>query len=129
MTRYARGLEELRLSPLLPDAWRDVVRSCLTPTGADRPDASTLLRRAERAADCSAPPRSPRPRARRRPHSALLAAVAALTLATAATAWTTVRDADPPFTAPPLCEKHQGDEDTGPLAGDPATFEVPRSAP
>ena len=43
---YARGAEELRLSPELPDAWREIVRDCLVP---DAPDASVtgeaLLRR------------------------------------------------------------------------------------
>lgn len=34
--RYARGEEELRLSPALPTAWRDIVRRCLAPTHEER---------------------------------------------------------------------------------------------
>jgi serine/threonine protein kinase len=41
--RYARGAEELRLSPELPEAWREIVRGCLAPTHLERvarvPDA------------------------------------------------------------------------------------------
>ncbi|MBD0423116.1 protein kinase [Streptomyces sp. TRM S81-3] len=46
---YARGTDELRLSPELPDAWRDIVRSCLTRTHADRIGTEALLRRVEAA--------------------------------------------------------------------------------
>ncbi|MFC8514132.1 protein kinase [Streptomyces sp. NPDC057257] len=75
---YARGTEELRLSPQLPDAWREIVRSCLSRTHADRIATEPLLRRVETAAGT---PRSPRrPRTRR---SAVLSAAAA-TVAVAA---------------------------------------------
>ncbi|MFJ8540852.1 protein kinase [Streptomyces sp. NPDC093586] len=42
---YARGTDELRLSPGLPDIWRDIVRDCLTRTHAGRVGTDTLLRR------------------------------------------------------------------------------------
>ncbi|MGP2435834.1 serine/threonine protein kinase [Streptomyces sp. JW3] len=42
---YARGADELRLSPELPDAWREIVRGCLTRTHADRIGTEELLRR------------------------------------------------------------------------------------
>ncbi|MGC3002976.1 protein kinase domain-containing protein, partial [Streptomyces sp. G35A] len=44
-TAYARGTGELRLSPELPDAWRDIVRACLTRTHEDRVGGGELLRR------------------------------------------------------------------------------------
>ncbi|MEU3658450.1 protein kinase [Streptomyces sp. NPDC032940] len=47
---YARGTDELRLAPGLPDAWRDIVRDCLTRTHAGRVGTDTLLRRVEAAA-------------------------------------------------------------------------------
>src|SRR5690606_25380682 len=76
--RYARGREELRLSPELPDAWRELVRDCLAPEGADRPPAppreappppaaprtpAPARRCATRAAGrtCACPPNSPTP--------------------------------------------------------------------
>ncbi|MFH9576056.1 protein kinase [Streptomyces sp. NPDC017454] len=42
---YARGTEELRLSPALPEAWREIVGACLTRTHAERIGTDTLLRR------------------------------------------------------------------------------------
>ncbi|MGQ3552449.1 protein kinase domain-containing protein, partial [Streptomyces rochei] len=42
---YARGTEELRLSPGLPGAWREVVAACLTRTHAERIGTDALLRR------------------------------------------------------------------------------------
>ncbi|WP_030043195.1 protein kinase domain-containing protein [Streptomyces resistomycificus] len=47
--RYAKGREELRLSPELPDAWRQIVIDCLAPTHTDRAphSAQALLRRVE----------------------------------------------------------------------------------
>jgi serine/threonine protein kinase len=42
---YARGAEELRLSPALPEQWREIVRACLTRTHAERVGTDTLLRR------------------------------------------------------------------------------------
>ncbi|MFC9390144.1 serine/threonine-protein kinase [Streptomyces venezuelae] len=55
--RYARGEEELRLSPELPPAWRDIIGDCLRPTHEERAahDAASLLRRATRAAAGRAP--------------------------------------------------------------------------
>ncbi|WP_053760050.1 serine/threonine protein kinase [Streptomyces sp. AS58] len=46
---YARGTEELRLSPGLPDAWRDIVRACLARTHAERITTAALLRRVSAA--------------------------------------------------------------------------------
>lgn len=76
-TRYARGTEELRLSPELPDAWREIVRDCLAPTHAERPTAQKLLRRVEDAAGTGRSPRLPRLRPRRRRPALVGALVAA----------------------------------------------------
>jgi serine/threonine protein kinase len=57
---YARGTDELRLSPELPDAWREIVRGCLTRTYADRFGTEALLRRVEAAAGTSRSRRLPR---------------------------------------------------------------------
>ncbi|WP_217144666.1 serine/threonine-protein kinase [Streptomyces sp. AC627_RSS907] len=62
---YARGTEELRLSPALPEAWREIVRACLTRTHAERVGTDALLRRVSAAtggAGRSALPRRARPR-------------------------------------------------------------------
>jgi hypothetical protein len=81
-TRYARGAEELRLSPELPEPWRRIVLACLAPTHARRVTAETLLRHVERVAHVPRSARLPRLRApfrRRHPVAAvLLAAVLAL---------------------------------------------------
>ncbi|MEU0025210.1 protein kinase [Streptomyces sp. NPDC006335] len=69
---YARGTEELRLSPELPDDWRDIVRDCLTRTHAERITVEPLLRRVETAAGTA---RSPRPFLTRRPRRTTLTAV------------------------------------------------------
>nr|WP_325100069.1 protein kinase [Streptomyces sp. GMY02] len=42
---FARGTDELRLSPELPPGWREIVCSCLTRTHADRIGTEALLRR------------------------------------------------------------------------------------
>ncbi|MEW2807817.1 protein kinase [Streptomyces massasporeus] len=42
---YARGVDELRLSPELPDDWREIVRACLTRTHRQRIGGTVLLRR------------------------------------------------------------------------------------
>ncbi|MFD8230285.1 protein kinase [Streptomyces sp. NPDC059696] len=42
---YARGADELRLSPELPDDWREIVRACLTRTHQQRIGGAALLRR------------------------------------------------------------------------------------
>jgi serine/threonine protein kinase len=57
---YAAGTDELRLSPQLPDAWREIVRACLTRTHADRIDTAALLRRVESAAGTGTSTRLPR---------------------------------------------------------------------
>ncbi|MEU6906437.1 serine/threonine-protein kinase [Streptomyces coeruleorubidus] len=84
--RYARGGEELRLSPELPDAWREIVRDCLGRTHADRIDTETLLRRAEQASGAARSARLPRLRPRRWRGPALVAALMAV--AVLGTAWT-----------------------------------------
>lgn len=56
---YAAGTDELRLSPELPDAWREIVRACLTRTHADRISTAALLRRVESAAGTGTSPRLP----------------------------------------------------------------------
>ncbi|MCX5392686.1 protein kinase [Streptomyces sp. NBC_00094] len=57
--RYARGEEDLRLSPELPPAWREIVADCLSRTHAERAahDADALLRRVTAAAGTARPPR------------------------------------------------------------------------
>ncbi|MZE72321.1 protein kinase, partial [Streptomyces sp. SID5789] len=50
---YARGTHELRLSPELPEAWREIVRDCLTRTHAGRTGTAALLRRVTAAAAAS----------------------------------------------------------------------------
>ncbi|MFI1282018.1 protein kinase [Streptomyces sp. NPDC020858] len=54
--RYARGEEELRLSPELPEPWRDIVRDCLARRHEDRAGhtAASLLHRVEAAAAAAA---------------------------------------------------------------------------
>ncbi|MEV7084254.1 protein kinase, partial [Streptomyces sp. NPDC093516] len=42
---YARGTDELRLSPALTEDWRQIVSACLTRTHDDRVTAEALLRR------------------------------------------------------------------------------------
>jgi hypothetical protein len=78
---YARGTDELRLSPELPDAWRRIVQDCLTRTHADRITTEALLSRVEAAAGTGRSPRPLRLRLARR--TAVLAAVTA-TVAVAA---------------------------------------------
>ncbi|QOV36125.1 protein kinase [Streptomyces ferrugineus] len=76
---YARGTDELRLSPELPDVWREIVRDCLTRTHEDRVSTQDLLRRVEAAAGTGRSPRLPRallPRRRSRRTTVLAAATA-----------------------------------------------------
>ncbi|MGC9535340.1 protein kinase domain-containing protein [Streptomyces sp. UG1] len=76
---YARGTDELRLSPELPDVWREIVRGCLTRTHEDRVATQDLLRRVEAAAGTGRSPRLPRallPRRRSRRTTVLSAATA-----------------------------------------------------
>ena len=56
---YARGTDELRLSPELPDTWREIVRDCLARTHADRIPTDDLLRRVEAAAGTGRSPGCP----------------------------------------------------------------------
>ncbi|WP_327317364.1 serine/threonine-protein kinase [Streptomyces sp. NBC_01235] len=98
--RYARGTEELRLSPRLPDAWRQIVTDCLSRTHQDRlaHDTATLLRRVEEAAGVTRSARLPRLRPRRWRRPALVAAVAAALLAAAGTVtYATLRDEGPSY--------------------------------
>ncbi|MFE1843922.1 protein kinase [Streptomyces sp. NPDC059515] len=105
--RYARGREELRLSPELPDAWREIVRDCLAPEGADRVTAKALLRRVEQAAGVSGSPRLPRLRPRfRHRHPVLTAVLTAAALGTTVTAvdvhgHVTAQDGTPVYAALP----------------------------
>ncbi|MCX4764469.1 protein kinase [Streptomyces sp. NBC_01275] len=46
---YARGADELRLSPELPPCWGEIVRACLARTHADRLGTEALLRLVETA--------------------------------------------------------------------------------
>ncbi|WP_406862644.1 serine/threonine-protein kinase [Streptomyces sp. HUAS MG47] len=91
--RYARGAEELRLSPELPAAWREIVADCLSATHEDR--ARRAGRTAEplsarvRAAAAGRPPRRPRRRA-------LAAAGGVLALAVAGLGVTLLPDERPP---------------------------------
>ncbi|NUP18090.1 MAG: protein kinase [Streptomyces sp.] len=76
---YARGTDDLRLSAELPDAWREIVRDCLTRTHEDRVGTQDLLRRVEAAAGTSRSPRLPRallPRRRSRRTAVAAAATA-----------------------------------------------------
>ncbi|MEV0638902.1 protein kinase [Streptomyces sp. NPDC050619] len=82
--RYARGAEELRLSPGLPDGWAEIIRDCLAPTHVERVGTEALLRRVEAAAGTDRSPRLPR-RPRLRPrfwrrHPILAAALSTLLL-------------------------------------------------
>ena len=81
---YARGNDDLRLSPELPDAWREIVRKCLTRTHTDRIGTQELLRRVEAAAGTARSPRLPRallPRRRSRRTTTLAAATAVVAVA------------------------------------------------
>ncbi|MEU2384256.1 protein kinase [Streptomyces sp. NPDC012461] len=104
-TAYARGSDELRLSAEIPDAWRDIVRACLTRTHEERVDGGELLRRVrEAAAGPARGPRLPRPRrtarprpARRRTRRAVTAAAALATATVVALGYGLgVRAGDPP---------------------------------
>ncbi|GHC69719.1 protein kinase domain-containing protein [Streptomyces flavofungini] len=106
VVRYARGTDELRLSPRLPAAWRDIVTDCLSRTHAERAryDASLLLRRVTAVAAGAPPERRGlsrravrgRPRFRRRGRARLVAgATAALLALGVGIAWTTLADDGP----------------------------------
>jgi serine/threonine protein kinase len=106
-TRYARGAEELRLSPELPEAWRDIVADCLSRTHRERVahDTASLLRRVEEAAGSSRSARLPRLRPRRWRRPALIAAVVAMAALGGTTVTLALRDSSPTASAPPTCEK------------------------
>ncbi|MEV7062325.1 protein kinase [Streptomyces collinus] len=80
---YARGVDQLRLSPELPDDWREVVGACLTRTHQQRIGGAALLRRVTAAAGQGrrgfrpSALRSARHRSRRGSLAAVLAAAAA----------------------------------------------------
>ncbi|MET9758400.1 protein kinase [Streptomyces sp. NPDC006372] len=80
---YARGADELRLSPELPDVWRDIITACLTRTHQDRITGEILLRRTRAAAAGLAhrPFRLPRPRPARRLRRTFVAAAGACAVA------------------------------------------------
>ncbi|MFF5494917.1 serine/threonine-protein kinase [Streptomyces aquilus] len=86
--RYAKGRDELRLSPELPEPWRQIVTDCLAPSHAARAPytAQSLLRRVEAAAGAARSPRLPRLKPRRGPHPALLGGLAAVTAVSLLTA-------------------------------------------
>ncbi|MGW3648829.1 protein kinase domain-containing protein [Streptomyces sp. NPDC000878] len=82
-TRYARGTEELRLSPELPDGWAEIVRDCLARTHAERIGTDALSRRVEAAAGVARSRRSRRPRRPfRRRHPVLAGALATVLVLT-----------------------------------------------
>ncbi|MFC8140495.1 protein kinase [Streptomyces paradoxus] len=80
---YARGVDQLRLSPELPDDWREIVRACLTRTHQQRIGGAALLRRVTAAAGPGRrafrlpPLRRARHRFRRRSVAAVVAGAAA----------------------------------------------------
>ncbi|MEV0217888.1 protein kinase [Streptomyces sp. NPDC050704] len=82
--RYARGTDELRLSPELPDGWREIVRGCLARTHTERISGEALLRQVEAAADTGRSPRVLRLFPRRRRRSAVILGAAAATVAVTA---------------------------------------------
>ncbi|MFE7269069.1 protein kinase [Streptomyces sp. NPDC057623] len=109
-TRYARGTEELRLSPGLPEAWREIVRDCLAPTHPERvarvPDAGALLRRVEEAAGASPSARLPRLRPRRWRRPVLIAALVTVAMLGGTAVTYALRDEPPAATAAPAgCQK------------------------
>ncbi|MCX4906000.1 protein kinase [Streptomyces sp. NBC_00878] len=115
VVRYARGTDELRLSPELPPDWREIITDCLAPTHAERApyDAASLLRRVEQVAGTARSARLPRlrPRRWRRPVLAAAVAVAVLSAATVTVTYA-LRDSDTVVAAPPTCEKPAVYEDS-----------------
>ncbi|MEU6255927.1 protein kinase [Streptomyces sp. NPDC047043] len=92
---YARGSDELRLSPQLPDTWREIVRDCLARTHADRIGTDALLRRVEKAAGTGRSPRLPRTLLPRRRRAAVALGSAVATVAMAALGYGISSWADP----------------------------------
>ncbi|WP_416476714.1 serine/threonine protein kinase [Streptomyces sp. LKA04] len=100
---YARGTHELRLSPELPQAWREIVRDCLTRTHADRTGTDALLHRVTAAATGVSGTAGLSLRARARTRRGVLAASAAGLIALAGLAYGVVSwagDGRPPATGP-----------------------------
>ncbi|MET9820768.1 MULTISPECIES: serine/threonine protein kinase [unclassified Streptomyces] len=100
---YARGAHELRLSPELPQAWREIVRACLTRTHAGRIGTDALLRRVAGAAGVASGAARFSPRRRVRPRRGVLAASVAGLVALAALGYGVVRwsgDARQPAAGP-----------------------------
>ncbi|MFF4469294.1 protein kinase [Streptomyces sp. NPDC001599] len=101
--RYARGREELRLSPGLPEAWREIVSDCLARTHEERAGrtagTAALLRRVERVAGTSPAARLPRLRPHRRRRTAPVSALVAVALAaaTASTMYAAREDDEPTY--------------------------------
>ncbi|CAM5541701.1 Protein kinase OS=Streptomyces tendae OX=1932 GN=GUR47_16675 PE=4 SV=1 [Streptomyces tendae] len=83
---YARGTQELRLSPELPPPWREIVRACLTRTHDDRIGTDALLRRVTGATGSASGPARFSLRSRARPRRRVLAAGSAGLVALAALA-------------------------------------------
>ncbi|MEU8752521.1 serine/threonine-protein kinase [Streptomyces chartreusis] len=108
-TRYARGAEELRLSPELPSSWAEIIRDCLAPTHPERtarvPGTGALLRRVEAAAGTARSARLPRLRPRRWRLPALLATATTVAVLSGTAVTYALRDAPPTASAPPTCEK------------------------
>ncbi|MFB7652260.1 MULTISPECIES: protein kinase [unclassified Streptomyces] len=125
--RYARGREDLRLSPALPAAWRGILQDCLAPTHAQRAtNTAALLRRVEEAAGTSRSARLPRLRPRRWRRPALAAALAAALVGAASLAYTTPWEPAPAAAAPPTCEKpmvYENADGRGYMAGHSGTWD------
>ncbi|MGW5616827.1 protein kinase domain-containing protein [Streptomyces sp. NPDC003877] len=86
---YARGTDDLRLSPRLTEEWRQIISACLTRTHDHRITGEALLRRVRAAAGTGHRPfRLPRLRPARRPRPGpVVAATAAAVTAVAALAY------------------------------------------
>ncbi|WP_327709848.1 protein kinase [Streptomyces sp. NBC_00464] len=116
--RYASGREELRLSPGLPDAWREILRDCLAPNHCERAAGTAeLLRRVEEATGTARSARLPRLRPRRWRRPALVAALAAAVVGAAGLTYSAPWESDPAAAAPPTCEKPVVYEDASHRAG------------
>ncbi|MGW0186209.1 protein kinase domain-containing protein [Streptomyces sp. NPDC003362] len=84
---YARGTDELRLAPDLPQEWREIVGACLARTHRERIGGEALLRRVREAAG-EARPRRLGPRGRTAALVVATTTAAAVALGYGVTAWT-----------------------------------------